>query len=417
MRARSALTVLIMASSLFITTWARRDTGLQYLTDSGIFKPPGGTQTIEDRQDELARKSSELTSAHNMLEGKFASENGLHGLLSKLGLDIAGKGGSEMGDSKGILQGLMPLIQSGMAKSPGEILSAEAVQKLKFVSQPKVSVDSRGCTEYTIEDMIPVQVNQDTPNEPDHSVYDYASALLQLYGVAVIDSFFGQTVASEVASGAKLLHKSGLLSALDNGVTGNAWYHGVEEDWLDHDHPHVHSILDHRIDMEVIRQRLNNRWPEHLHTHGVGATTVGLASVARYMTEMPPLVHHGCPENSTPGGLYHVRSHCDRISEKPSIHSTGEHSSIEIIYFAGENSSCSSEKDGGNLTLLFSLLDEGAHSELQVPEGCLMENRTIHVNVPLIPDRLVMLLSERISYNISTPINGCNLPHLATVIK
>ena len=400
--------------------------GLEYLTNMGAFTPPGGFQAVEDRQEELARRSSELAAAHDMLEGKFTEGAGLHELLGKMGLDLASErvGGKKRGrgGGTGLMDALLPSLQSGMLKSPGDVLSSKALRDLNFGGgAPASAVDGRGCAMYDVEDILPVQLNQHAPHEPDHVVYDHAAALLQLYGVAVIDSFFGPAVSDDVASGAHVLRQHRLLSRSDGAQeTRGVWYHGIEGDWANHEHPHVHSILDHRIDMEVIRHRLNKRWPEHLHTHDVGATAVGVSEslLEAALPKEQVLVHRGCPERNAGSGrtVYHVRSACDVVDRKRSVADHGNHSPLEVLYFAGDNSSCTVAGQGGNLTVRIPLLEEGAHKELRVPEECMLENRTIDVRIPLFPDRLVMVLSDRVDYNISASRGSCQLAHLATIV-
>ena len=64
--------------------------GLDYLTNGWVNAP--SLKTVEDRQEDLARRSSELAAAHDMLEGQFRNTGGLHDLLTKVGLDLAGSG-------------------------------------------------------------------------------------------------------------------------------------------------------------------------------------------------------------------------------------------------------------------------------------------------------------------------------------
>ena len=200
------------------------DGGLDYLTNMGAFNPPGGFQAVEDRQEELARRSSELAAAHDMLEGKFVEGGGLHALLGKMGMDLAGgsRGGKKegLGLGTGLMDTLLPILKSGMLKSPSDVLSSEVLRDLNIGGgAPSSAADSRGCAMYDIEDILPVQLNQHAPHEPDHAVYDHAAALLQLYGVTVIDRFFGSAVSDDVASGAQILHQGGLLSRIHD----DAW--------------------------------------------------------------------------------------------------------------------------------------------------------------------------------------------------
>ena len=141
---------------------------------------------------------------------------------------------------------LIPLLKSGMLKSPGDVLSSKAFRDLNLGRESAGAVDSHGCAVYEIQDISPVLLNQHAPHEPDHEVYDHAATLLQLYGVAVVDQFFGSTVSDEVASGAKVLHQRCMASAKTTFLHG-MWYHAVEDDWANHEHPHVHSILDHQL--------------------------------------------------------------------------------------------------------------------------------------------------------------------------
>lgn len=346
---------------------------MQFFKGFAHMFPPQYEHMLHDRQTELGERNARLTELQNTLDETVLS-GGLHDLLAQTGQHV--RGDEDMHELTSMVSKLF------RPQSPEER------------SESKVglhALNARFCRGYSASDVTTLLTNTQAPHEPYSELYDDMAAILHLNGVVIVDRCFGSLVASEVHSGSGLLMQDVAPSASAAGGATHPFgsdvgrlsgapvalhehilkylhdaRHTWEAEFKAHEHPHVHAISDHVLDMDVLREELNRRLPADLRTRNVTATLV-----REFGSSIVPT---GAAQR--------------QLGQQPGRSSTPQ---VMTLYFP-------EEVPGSKLVLRVPLRNtEGtAHAMLQVPSECIEDDGTLLVSTEIAADRLVVLLPERV---------------------